>query len=263
MRKKVGILFLVLMLGALAACGAKSDNKNASGSGDEEELKMLEVDLQVTEEVAVDERVDMKATVTFGSEEVKDADEVVFEVWEEGKKSDSEMIDATNHEDGTYTAETNFDHDGLFHIQVHVTARDMHTMPLKEVTVGDGGHYEEAEEASADAQAEHGDHGDFHTEGFGMHFMDPEAVKVGEAVDLMTHIQLHEEALADLNVRYEIWDEASHEEQHAWVDAEEGKDGEYTASHTFEKAGTYKVQVHVEDDEELHEHQEFEIVVEK
>ena len=31
----------------------------------------------------------------------------------------------------------------LFHIQVHVTARGMHTMPKKEVTVGDGGHYEE------------------------------------------------------------------------------------------------------------------------
>lgn len=41
------------------------------------------------------------------------------------------MMDSTNAKEGLYTAETTFDHDGLFHIQVHVDARGMHTMPKK------------------------------------------------------------------------------------------------------------------------------------
>ena len=62
-------------------------------------------------------------------------------------------IESVNEKDGLYTAETTFDHDGLFHIQVHVTARGFHTMPIKEVTVGDGGQYEEEHESEG-----HGEH---------------------------------------------------------------------------------------------------------
>ena len=124
---------------------------------------MLEVELTVTETAAINETVDMKAFVTQGDDKIEDASEVVFEVWEEGKKSESEMIDSLNEKGGIYTAETSFDHDGLFHVQVHVTANGMHTMPLTEVVVGDGGHYDE--------QAGEDHH---HAEGFSMHFMTPE-----------------------------------------------------------------------------------------
>ena len=96
----------------------------------------------------------MAAVVTQGDEKVEDADEVVFEVWEEGKKDDSVKIESTNEKDGLYTAETTFDHDGLFHVQVHVTARGLHTMPIKEVTVGNGGTYEEA--TCSEEEHEHG-----------------------------------------------------------------------------------------------------------
>ena len=112
----------------------------------------ISVDLTVTEEVEVNGTIEMAAVVTQGDEKVEDADEVVFEVWEEGKKDESVKIESTNEKEGLYTAETSFDHDGLFHIQVHVTARGMHTMPKKEVTVGNGGDYEEhAEEGHAEA----------------------------------------------------------------------------------------------------------------
>lgn len=249
MKKKLGWLMLAVMLVALAACG---NNNNAVGDAntDLEELAALEVDLKVTEEADVDETVEMKAHVTYGDEDVTDADEVVFEVWEEGKQDDSEMIDSTNHEDGSYTAETAFDRDGLFHIQVHVTARDMHTMPKKEVTVGDGGDYEDAE----------GEDDHFHTEGFNLHFMEPEDVTAGEEIDLVTHIDINDEALEDANVRYEIWN-YDEDNKHDWVDADESASGEYKATHTFEAAGTYNIEVHIEDDEDLHEHQEFKIEV--
>lgn len=250
MKKRLGMFMLAIVLVTLAACG--NDNTEGDADTDLEELAILDVKLDVSKEVDVDETVDMKADVTYGDEDVTDADEVVFEVWEEGKKDDSEMIDSTNHEDGSYTAETTFDHDGLFHVQVHVTARDMHTMPKEEVTVGEGGDYDDA----------HDDHeGDFHTEGFNMHFMDPENVSTDEEVDLVTHIQIHDEPLTDAQVRYEVinYDE---DNKHDWVDAEETTDGEYSGTHTFEATGTYTIQIHVEDDEDLHEQTEVEIEVE-
>ncbi len=234
------------MVGALAACG----------NGKEEEVptevkapEMLEVELTVSETVDINETVEMKAYVTQGEEEIEDADEVVFEVWEEGKKSDSEMIDSVNEKSGIYTAETSFEHEGLFHVQVHVTANGLHTMPLKEVVVGDGGNYDE--------QAEPDHH--YHTEGFSMEFMTPDEVAANSDEKLVVQIKIDNEPYESLKVRYEIWSDLS--EKHDWVDAKEIEAGEYVADFTFEKASTYHVQIHVEDDEDLHEHIEHEITV--
>ena len=63
----------------------------------------------------------------------------------------------------------------------------------------------------------------------------------------------------NLKVRYEIWSDLS--ENHEWVDAEEINAGEYEADYTFKEASTYHVQIHVEDDKDLHEHEEHEIIV--
>lgn len=125
---------IAIGIAVLSACGQTNDASN----GDEIVLLPLDVELSVTEEVAVNEEVEMKAVVSQGEEMIEDADEVVYEVWEEGKKEDSVMIDAVNEKNGIYTATTSFDHDGIYHIQVHVTARALHTMPVKQVTVGEG-----------------------------------------------------------------------------------------------------------------------------
>lgn len=247
MKKKLSFLFLAFVLIVLAACG-NDENENADTNLDE--LVPLEVEpFEVPEEADVDETIELKAGVIYGDEDVTDADEVVYEVWEEGDQENSEMIDATNNEDGTYTAETSFDHDGLFHVQVHVTARDLHTMPKKEVTVGEGGEYEESDED------------EFHTEGFNLHFSEPENVKADEEVDLTTQIDIDDEALEDAQVRYEI-SNYDISDQHEWVDAEETEAGEYTGVHTFPESGTYTIVIHVEDDEDLHEHKEIELEVE-
>lgn len=248
MKKKLGFLMLTFMLIALAACG--NDNAKGDPDTDLDELQSLDVELHVTEEADVDETVDMEADVTYGDENVDDADEVIFEVWEEGDQDNSEMIDSTNNEDGSYSAETAFDHDGLFHVQVHVTARDLHTMPKKEITVGEGGEYDEAVNAEDE----------FDTDGFSMHFMEPEDVKAGDETELMTHIEIDKEALKDADVRYEIWN-YDEDNKHDWVDADETESGEYTGTHTFEEAGTYSIEIHVEDDDDLHEHTEVKIEV--
>lgn len=238
MRKKITLLSIALLVLLLVACG------------DDDELHILEVDFIVPETAEVGETVELEAIVTYGDEAVTDADEVVFEVWEKNDQENSEMIDATNHEDGTYTAEVTFDHDGIFEMYAHTTARDMHTMPKKEIIVGEGGEYADEEDNTA-----------FHTEGFDMHFVELDDVKVDEETELTVHIQIHEKPLENAKVRYEIWHEGMDDDRD-WVDTNESTAGEYVGIYTFDTADTtYNIQVHVEDDADLHEHAQYEIVV--
>lgn len=166
MPKKIGLFVLLLILSlGLAACNDEADNDDDM---DEEELAVLEVDLQVNDSIEVGETLEMLAEVTFGDEVVTDADEVDYEIWEKGERDDAEFIEAENEGDGTYTAETSFDDDGIYHVQVHVTARDMHTMPEQEVTVGEGGdysHVDEEEDHDMDHHDMHPDDDDEDNEG--------------------------------------------------------------------------------------------------
>lgn len=243
MRRLIPILLFALVLGTMTACAEKDEPITEVG-----ELELLMVDLTVTNEVEVGDTVEMSALVTMGDRNIDDADEVVYEVWEEGKKSESEMIDAVNEKDGIYKAETSFDHDGVFHIQVHVTAEAQHVMPVQEVTVGHGGEYEESSEP------------DYHTEGFDMHFMKLADVTVGADETLTVHIEINEQPLEEAKVRYEIWHEGN-PDKHDWVNVVENEAGEYSADYTFEEAEQYTIVIHVEDDEGLHEHADFVIDV--
>src|SRR5690625_3518835 len=228
---------VTLLISLLVACG-------------DDELHILEVDFVVPETAEVGETIELKAIVTYGDESVTDADEVVFEVWEKNDRDNGDMLDAINHEDGTYTVELSFDHDGIFEMYAHTTAREMHTMPLKEIVVGAGGEYEDEAETM------------FHTEGFELHFVDLEHPKVGDTVELVSHIQIHDEPLESAKVRYEIWADDA-EDNKDWIDASENIAGEYSATYTFDHATTYHIQVHVEDDVELHEHDVYDVEVTK
>lgn len=106
----------------------------------------------------------------------------------------------------------------------------------------------------------HGDHDHghgFHTEGFDMDFTELENATVGEETKLEVNITLDEAGLEGAKVRYEIWKEDNTD----WVDASEANTGNYAADYTFKEAGTYIIQVHVEDDHDLHEHMEYEVIV--
>lgn len=247
MKKRYKMLGLIIGLGMLAACGKEVDDGAAV------EVLPLEVDLTVTEQADVGDKVKMEALVTYGDEKVSGADKVVYEVWEEGKKDDSVMIDSVNEKDGTYTAETSFDHDGLFHIQVHVDAKNLHTMPVKQVTIGEGAHAE-----SGHGAGEEHDHG--HAEGFSLHFVKPEQAAASEETELMTHLQIDGQPLEKAEVRYEVSSDVLGD-KHLWIDAAETEAGEYVAVYPFEEAGMYTVKIHVKNAEGLHEHEEFTIEV--
>lgn len=249
MKKKLLMLSVIMGLMVLAACG----KDEAVDDGTNAEVLPLNVDLNVTEQAEIGETVKMEALVTFGDDKVEDADKVVYEVWEEGKKDESIMIDSVNEKNGVYSAETTFDHDGLFTIQVHVDAKQLHSMPLKKVTIGHGS--EATDEHGEDHSEGHGEHEHGHTDGFALHFMKPENATTSEETELVTHLQIDGQPLENANVRYEISSEV-YGDKHEWLDAKESVAGEYMAANTFEK-GSYTVKIHVKNDDGLHEHEEY------
>lgn len=245
LKKKRSFLVWAFAIGLLGACG---NAQNESGGTNDDVPDMLEVQLEGPDTADVNEKVVFTALVTQGDEKVKDADEVEFEIWEEGKKDDSEMIEAKNNEDGTYEMEKAFDRDGEFTVQVHVTARGMHNMPKKSITVGEG---------AAD-EHEHGEHA--HSDEFSMHFMKPDDLHKGKESSLTVHLENGGKPLKKARVRFELWHEKT-SDQHDWVDAEEVKSGEYSGIYSFKEEGKYTVQIHVEGEGGLHEHEKHELEV--
>jgi|SRR5690625_1758902 len=127
MRKLFLSVTILVIVGILVACGGGGDDAT-------DELVPLEVEFTVPETVATGETVELHAFVTYGEEDVTDA-KVVFEVWEVGDEDNSEMLDAENHGDGSYTVDYTFDEPGTYEMYAHTDAHDLHTMPKKQLTV--------------------------------------------------------------------------------------------------------------------------------
>ncbi|PSL30639.1 YtkA-like protein [Planomicrobium soli] len=130
MMKKFAWLGLSVLL--LGACGTKEAETSGAGNT----LEEVVVDFNTGQSAEAGEKVALSVTVTQGDETVEDADEVVYEVWESGHRSDGEMIAAKHTTDGVYEAETVFEEEGLYYMQAHTTARRLHAMPKQEITVG-------------------------------------------------------------------------------------------------------------------------------
>ena len=126
------IMWLGLPFLLLAGCG--TEETGSAGTGDPIEEVMVEFNTEQQADPA--EEVVLSVTVTQADEAVEDADEVVYEVWESGNRDNSEMIPAEHTENGIYEAETSFEEEGLYYMQVHTTARGLHVMPKQEITVG-------------------------------------------------------------------------------------------------------------------------------
>src|SRR5699024_251445 len=236
-RKMLSFIMIIALTDFIAACGS------GDVGDDEEELTVLEVDLEAPEKAEVGETVEFKATVTYGDEDVTDEDKVVYEVWKDDEdkdanekdqeseddqdagdeddmfSEDSERIEATNHKDGTYTAETSFDEDGLYTVQVHVRASDWQTMTFEDIIVSEGSVEDEVNKEHSDEES------------VSLQYVEPEDVSTEEEVEHKTHLQIENEALTGANVTYEIENEDAEDEREK-VEAEETKDGEYSAPFT-------------------------------
>ena len=129
-------LFLTLAMTAVivAGCGAEDDAVDTLGSG-EVPVEVI-VDVLTPEKLNAGESTTLEVKVTQGGEVVNGADSVDFEVWESGLRDEGTMLDGELTEDGVYTAEYTFDHDGVYYMYAHTTARGMHVMPKQQFIVG-------------------------------------------------------------------------------------------------------------------------------
>src|SRR5690625_3911421 len=133
MKRFIFVLMTVFIAAVLIACGNDTVEED-------DELLMLEVEFEPEETASVGDTVELVATVTYGDELVTDADEMEFEYWigdgeEAPEDRDSTTVEATNNGDGTYSAEITLDEQGEYWIYAHTTARDLHTMPKRSITV--------------------------------------------------------------------------------------------------------------------------------
>ncbi|ASV68405.1 hypothetical protein CKF48_14490 [Cytobacillus kochii] len=243
--------FSVIMIIFLAACGNAENDANSSG-GEGSVPAAIDASISIPSQIKRNEEVRLEVTVTQGDESVEDADEVKFELWEDGKKDNGELIEAEHENDGKYVASYTFEKDAIYHIQSHVTARSMHTMPKVKVAVGS---------AEIDNEEENQGHSAHEHDGnVAIHISPTADIKTNEETPFDIHITKEEQGLEEANVRLEIV-QSIDDHQVAWVDAVEETSGMYTAAHAFTDNGTYKIVVHVENDEGLHEHSEFEVIV--
>ncbi|WP_394189465.1 FixH family protein [Paenisporosarcina quisquiliarum] len=127
----IGVVLAVL---TLSGCGTNEDKNSTTAN---EISGIVEVDLSVPKTAKVGEEVFFIAAVTQDKEVVDDADEVKFEV-KNLSSGDKEMIDASLNQDKHYEGRFTFQKKGTYDVTSHVTARDMHTMPKKQITIPGG-----------------------------------------------------------------------------------------------------------------------------
>jgi len=224
----------------LSACGVNEETKTS-----DEVPEMLIVDLAVPDTATVDEEVAFTAVVSQGGKIVDDADDVKFEVMNltTGNK---EIIDASLNKNKHYEIKYTFEANGMYDITSHVTARSMHTMPTKQVTVTGG-----EDSATTTEESSHGGAGQHHGRGATIDFAEGTAT-VGEAIMLQANASLSDAPLEGARVQFEIY--RSDDDHHTWVKASEKEVGNYQTEFTFTESGTYEIQVHVTKGDDLHDH---------
>ena len=116
----------------LVGCNEEVDTNDAGSAMPQQ----IEVSILTEKTLPVGEKVKLAAQVKQGKEFVEDAEEVKFEVWESGMREDGVMLEGALTKDGTYEVDFTFDHDGVYYMYAHTTARGIHVMPKMELIVG-------------------------------------------------------------------------------------------------------------------------------
>lgn len=246
MKKSFVALFAACVL--LAGCGQSEENTNGSN---EELPELIEAVLDVPEKGDPGTEITLAVKVVQGDSPVEDANEVEFEIWKDGNKEESEMLEGNHTENGEYSSVYSFPEDGLYYVQSHVTARGMHTMPKKPIEIGNLEAEQHEHQGEATEEGHH--HGDV-----SIHLEKADTIQANEQTALSVLIKKGEEPLSEAKVRLEITQEGSNP---TWVDMKEDAAGEYKNEHQFTASGNYTVTIHVQNDEGLHEHTEVEVKV--
>jgi YtkA-like len=250
------ILFSIMAgLLVLGGCSQSEEEKPAKK---DEVPQIIEAVIEVPETINPGEEAALAVTVKQGGEAVTDADEVKFEVWQEGQKENGEMIEAKHESEGKYTADHAFTEEGLYYVQSHVTARSQHTMPMVSIQVGEA----KAEDSGTGHDQENEGHEEGHSHSHGgevsIELQAPDQIQSNEQTQLSVLVDNEGEPLGDAKVKLEI---SLNGETPQWVNMSEAEPGNYTAGHQFTNAGTYIITTHVEKGDDIHEHTETELTV--
>ncbi|UOQ86429.1 FixH family protein [Gracilibacillus salinarum] len=249
-----------LMLSAIIVLTACADNSNTEDSAEEDELQGIKVNFTLPEQAKTGEAVTLTATVTTTSgEKVTDAEEMMFEYWNIEDEENTVMVESTNNEDGTYTAEVTFSEPGDYESYAHTTANGIHSMPKKAISItGEALNSEQESEDHEEMTEEETSHEHQHSSGFEINVAPLNDVTANEDKEITVQLLSDGTAYEGARVRYEI---VISSEKHEWIDAEEVSSGEYKGTFAFPEAGTYDMTVHVNDEDGLHEHTETEVEV--
>jgi len=133
--KKKAIVPLISLISSLIIIGCSSDKENQANQIEVPEV--ITVNINVPEQVDIHEEVRLSTSVYQGEEAVDDAREVIFEVWKNEERENGTLVEGEWTEDGLYEIDYTFEDDGIYILQTHVTARDMHVMPKKMIIAGE------------------------------------------------------------------------------------------------------------------------------
>ncbi|MFC0558884.1 FixH family protein [Halalkalibacter alkalisediminis] len=131
--KQTVLLTMAMVLFVLTACMGNTQSTDKMDGVSE----IITVDIFTPERILPQEEVVLEVKVTQGKENIEDAQEVEFEIWKHAGRDEGEMIEAALQGEGIYQVTHTFIEDGVYYVQTHVTARDMHIMPTKQMIVGD------------------------------------------------------------------------------------------------------------------------------
>ncbi|WP_180954131.1 FixH family protein [Bacillus sp. M6-12] len=271
------ILILISLIFVMAGC-----SKDEKPAENDKVPELIDVVIKMPETLKANVSVNIQAAVTQGNEKVDDADEVKFEIGKAGQE-DTEMIPAKHQGKGVYAIKYTFTEDGKYTVVAHVTARSMHNMPKKEISVGTGGNtaagkqiqqsqntgHSHGDEGTQQPQGNdstehsHGNESSEHSYGHAhgntaIDFQAGTSINANEEAVLTASIQNGGQPLTGADVRFEIWQEEH--EPHEFLPAQEGENGKYSLNKTFTAQGVYTIKIHLEKGE-IHDHLEEKIDV--
>ena len=149
MKKTFITLFGIIVL----LFGCSSNEAEVDTNRDPVDVEALEVKVHVLtpNKVDVNEVTELSAHVTQNKENVNDAEAVEFEIWESGYRDEGKIIEGKLEKDGVYSAEFTFEHEGVYYLYAHTTARGSHVMPKQQIIVGNPNMSQVKEDQSTDS----------------------------------------------------------------------------------------------------------------
>lgn len=152
------VLGLISTFFLLSGCTAQN------GQQAKEVPQIINAEIMIPARIPLHTESELSVKVSQGTDVVEDADDVKFEIWKGNSQEEGELLEAEYKKDGVYSIQKTFKEKGLYYVQTHVTARDMHVMPKKQFIAGTATK-EELEELERNSQNHEvpNDNGDDHS----------------------------------------------------------------------------------------------------